>query len=146
MTHKIDLTGLAVDSTYYYRITARDVSGNVKESSILNFKTNKIPSTPVADTIAPQIAYATTVSLMATSTRIVWITNESSDSKVWISTSSPVDISGTPAASSTASVYYHDITLNNLATSTQYFYTVQSKDSAGNIGTLTGNFFQTLVQ
>ena len=146
LNHKIDLTGLAADTTYYYMITARDVSGNVKESSILNFKTNQIPSVPVVDTTAPQIMYATTVDLKATSTRAVWITNESSDSKIWISTSTPVDTSVAPTASSTSSVYYHDLSLGNLATSTTYYYVLQSTDASGNKGTLTGNFFQTLAQ
>lgn len=146
LNHKLDLAGLAADTTYYYMITARDMNGNIKESSILNFKTNQTPSTPVVDTTAPQIMYATTVDLKATSTRAVWITNESSDSKIWISTNTPVDITTTPTASSATSVFYHDLVLSNLATSTTYYYAVQSTDASGNKGTLTGNFFQTLAQ
>ena len=146
LNHKMDLAGLTPDTKYYYRITVSDAKGNVKESSILDFRTNVLPSVPEQDTVAPNIVYAATANLKATSTRLVWITNEASDSKVWISTSSPVDISGAATVSSSASVYYHDITLDNLATSTQYFYTVSSTDSSGNRGTFTGNFFQTLAQ
>ncbi|MDQ5893659.1 MAG: hypothetical protein QG640_671 [Patescibacteria group bacterium] len=146
LNHKVTLSGLTPNTTYYYVVTARDANGNTKDSSVLNFKTTSIPSAPEQDVIAPNITYATVVGLKATSTRLVWITNEPSDSKVWISTNSSINTSETPTISSSSQVYYHDVTLDNLATSTQYYYTINSTDAAGNRGVLTGNFFQTLAQ
>ena len=146
LNHEMNLTGLTPNTKYYYVITVKDSDGNTKESSILNFRTDKVSTTPEQDVVAPQIMYVTIANLKATSTRLVWITNESSDSKVWISTNSSVDTSGTPTVSSSASVYYHDVTFDNLATSTKYYYTINSTDAAGNKGSLTGNFFQTLAE
>lgn len=144
--HSVGITGLAADTIYYYVIVARDASGNTEESAIRSFKTNKIPTVSESDTRAPQIAFVTAANIKATSTQIIWITDESSDSKIWISTTTSVDTSIAPAASSSAFSHYHNLALNGLATSTTYYYTVISADSSGNKGTLTGNSFQTLAQ
>jgi hypothetical protein len=146
LNHSVGLTGLTPNTTYYYVIVARDTSGNTRESSVRSFTTDAVPATPQPDTTAPQITFATTVNLKATTTQVVWITNEASNSKLWISTTTPVDISVAPTASSSASVFYHDLALSGLATSTTYYYTLVSEDSSGNKGTFTGNFFQTLAQ
>lgn len=108
--------------------------------------TTTATTTPQIDTKIPNILHITNVETLASSTRLIWITDERSDSKVWISTNSNVDISVLPTASSSSLVYFHDIKLNDLSTSTKYYYTLVSSDSSGNKATSTGNFFQTLVQ
>lgn len=91
--------------------------------------------TPTPDTTAPVISSVGTSSLLGTTTNIVWVTNESSNSKVWFGTSSPVVTSGTANVINSSLVTSHIIPLSGLSTSTTYFYVVGSTDASGNTST-----------
>lgn len=102
-------------------------------------------ATSTPDIIAPQITFATSLNVTASTSRLIWVTNEAADSRVWTSTSSPVATTSATAASNSTLTFYHDLTLTGLATSTQYFYTVGSADASSNLGILEGKSFTTLA-
>jgi hypothetical protein len=101
-----------------------------------------IDAYPQTDTTAPVISAINTSSLLATTTNIVWTTNELSNSKVWFGTSSPLNLTLTPV-SITNLVTSHSVPLSGLATSTVYYYVVGSSDSSGNAATSTQATFTT---
>ncbi len=99
----------------------------------------------ITDTTAPVISGVTTSNLLATTTNIVWITNEKSNSKVWFGTTTPLNL-GLPASiSSSEKVKGHNLLLSGLATSTTYYYIVGSSDERGNTATSSQNLFTTLA-
>jgi peptidoglycan hydrolase-like protein with peptidoglycan-binding domain len=99
------------------------------------------------DTSAPIISGVMATSTMATSTGIIWNTNEVSDSTVWYSTTTPivVSVSTTEQVNNASLVSEHIFTLNDLATSTIYYYMVGSTDVAGN-SARSGEFSFTTLQ
>lgn len=140
LEHTVNLGNLIPDTIYNYVIVAKDASGNVRENQLLTFRTGAIPS---ADTSAPNIVFATNIALKATSTRIIWVTDEAADSRVWVSTTTPVNMNGPANASSTSLSLFHSFEITGLTASTTYFYSIGSKDASGNESTLNGNSFQT---
>jgi len=92
------------------------------------------------DVTPPSILFATNLGLSASSTSLIWVTNEASDSNLWISTVSPVSTSTAPVASSSSLSFFHQLSIPSLAPSTLYYYTVSSKDASGNIGYYSGSF------
>ncbi|MDD5318330.1 MAG: fibronectin type III domain-containing protein [Candidatus Pacebacteria bacterium] len=139
--HTVDLAGLSPDTKYYFVIVATDASGNVKDSNLLSFRT-KVSATS-GDVTAPRILFSTVFGVKATSAQLIWITNEPSNSQVWLSTSSTVSTSGTSTAGSVDLSYFHDVSLSGLATSTQYFYAFTSTDASGNVSTVGNGSFTT---
>jgi len=90
---------------------------------------------PAADVTAPVIS-GTTVSNLATSTATVaWTTNENASGKVYYATTSTVDLSTALTMSDTSLTTSHSFGLTGLATSTTYYYVLESKDAAGNTAT-----------
>ncbi|MDO8536710.1 MAG: peptidoglycan-binding protein [bacterium] len=109
---------------------------------LLDKATSTATSTP--DVVAPVISSVSSASITSTGAHITWLTNESSTSKVWQSTSTPVNVSGTPTVSDVALVTGHDLTLSDLVANTTYYYVVGSADAAGNASLATQGSFTTL--
>ncbi len=97
-----------------------------------------------ADIAAPVISGVAASNLLATTTNIVWTTNEKSNSKVWFSTTTPLDLNLPASVSSSEKVKGHNLLLSGLATSTTYYYVVGSSDERGNTATSSQNSFVTL--
>lgn len=143
--HSLPITGLSANTTYYIVIESTDSAGNVSTSATFSAKTTALPV--VTDTTAPIISSIAALTGASTST-ISWVTDEISTSKVFYSTSTPLNI----ASSTTQSILNgnlvtnHSIDLSGLATSTTYYFIVQSVDGSGN--TATSNEFSatTLAQ
>ncbi len=136
--HHSTLTGLTADTTYYYQLVISNGSGNTTESAVLSFHTAPITA---PDVTPPQIIFVSTVGLKATSTDLAVVTDEKADARVWVSTTTPVDTSGSAAASSTSFTFFHLLTVPNLTASTTYHYAIISRDAAGNASlTSTGTF------
>lgn len=143
--HSLPIIGLSANTTYYIVIESTDSAGNVSTSATFSAKTTTLPV--VTDTTAPIMSSIAALTGASTST-ISWITNEISTSKVFYSTSTPLNI----ASSTTQSILNgnlvtnHSIDLSGLATSTTYYFMVQSVDGSGN--TATSNEFSatTLAQ
>lgn len=103
-------------------------------------------ATSTPDITAPVISNL--VSSAATGTaEISWNTDETSNSKVWYGTTTPLVISDTTSfASSTSLVTNHTISLLNLTASTTYYFIVVSVDEADNSATSTESSFTTLEE
>lgn len=129
--HTITLTGLNASTTYFAVIGSRDNAGNLTLSSPISFTTGS-----AADVTAPVMTNLITV-VGTSSLTFTWTTNEPSTSKVFYSTTTPVNTSSTSTAfvENLSLVTNHSITLTGLATSTQYHVVVQSKDSSTNTAT-----------
>lgn len=143
--HSLPISGLLANTTYYLVIESTDLAGNVSTSATFSAKTSALPV--VADTTAPIISSIASIIGASTST-ISWITDEVSNSKVFYSTSTPLNI----ASSSTQSVLNgnlvtsHSIDISGLATSTTYYFMVQSVDGSGNTATSSEFSATTLAQ
>jgi len=126
--HSVPLTGLASDTTYYFRVTSADGAGN----------TSTAPNPPAApasfhsaDTVPPVIS-AVSASGRSGSATITWTTNENSSSRVDYGTSAG---SLTSNATSAGQVTAHSVQLTGLAASTTYYYRVTSADVSNNSAT-----------
>lgn len=97
-------------------------------------------STP--DTTAPTISSLSVTGITTSGATISWTTNEVATSKVYYSISSPVTASST-ATESALLVTGHSMSLTGLATSTTYYYMVESKDAAMNKVTSSQGSFTT---
>lgn len=96
----------------------------------------------ITDTVAPVISGVATSNLKATTTDVIWTTNEKSDSKVWFGTSTLV-LTLPATLSSGNKVTSHTLSLSGLATSTTYYYVVGSSDEKGNAATSSQSSFLT---
>lgn len=126
--HSVTLTGLTPNTKYFYLVQSADTAGNVKTSATLSFKT-----AAQADVTAPRILGLFAVSVTKDSARIVWITDERTDGKIWAGTASPVVTTGTATQASADLAFFHEMTLTGLTPSTAYHYVVRSADAAGNV-------------
>lgn len=140
-TSSATLTGLMPGTKYRYVLVATDASGNVRTTAEKEFKTENAPATP--DTTSPKISFAIVLRIKADFARIIWLTNEPSDSKVWISTDANVSTSGTVAYSSSERTRFHSAELTNLNANTKYYFTLSSTDASGNVNVSTGSSFTT---
>ncbi|HWB96798.1 MAG TPA: DUF4082 domain-containing protein [Bryobacteraceae bacterium] len=123
-SHSITLSALTAGTTYFYRVTSADSSGNSAVSPA-----SGTASFVTIDTIPPVIS-ALTASPGPGGTAIVsWTTSKPSSSRVDYGTSASSLIHGTPdPALATA----HTVTLAGLTQGATYFYQVTSADGSGN--------------
>ena len=143
LEHKTTLSNLSVSTKYYYFIEYQGTDGRLVRSKVYEFKTKEIME---VDATAPKILFSTAFRITDISANIVWVTDESSNSKLWVSTTTPIDTTKTPTQVSGGMGFWHSLTLSNLATSTTYFYVVGSTDVKGNTVLGAEGSFKTLVQ
>lgn len=135
--HTIKLTNLDNNTKYYFQITVRDVNGNSNESGIMNFRTKS----DVVDTSAPTVLFSTVLNIEDDSARIIWITDEASSGKLWISTEDNISLDSKETFRLDALSYIHDAKVKDLKSSTKYFYKFRSVDALGNVTvSSTGSF------
>ncbi len=123
--HSQMISGLSAETTYYYRVKSKDVSGNLAVSGSGTFTTLAL-----ADTTAPVIGAISSGTPTTAGTSISWTTNEASDSQVEYGTTTSY---GASTVLDTPLVTSHAVTLTNLSASTTYHFRVRSKDGAGNL-------------
>ncbi len=141
--HELTLENLTSSTTYYYIVRSTDEEGNTASTTEHSFTTEKISEEP--DTTAPIISEVS-VEEMATSTTIAWETDENADSVVIYADESLDTASTTISKSDDNLTLSHSITLNDLATSTEYFFRVESSDAEGNIASTSEESFTTLSE
>ena len=128
--HRIILSGLKRETTYYFRARSFDIVNNASvPSDEYTFKTLADP-----DTIAPFIS-ATPSVLFKTDemVTIVWETDEPSNSQIQYSTFADQDWGEYEFKKNDAElVTYHVMTVANLSKGTTYYFRVGSTDSSGN--------------
>jgi hypothetical protein len=95
------------------------------------FRGNNASTTP--DVTAPVIRNVVT-SFGTTTINVGWKTNENATSKVFYSTTNPLNVSATTTSfiTNSALTLNHSISVMGLATSTAYYFKVQSVDASGN--------------
>lgn len=131
--HRISLQGLSPDTLYHSVLTATDASGNVKESADFTFRTDALDGTPERDTTPPRILIELALRITKDSARVVWVTSEPADTRLFLSqVGTVVAATGTPVVSGTKLTFFHEAELTGLAGNTTYFYTVASADESGN--------------
>ena len=128
-THHMELAPLSASTTYYALMSATDLAGNTATSSEFSFTTKSAPpdTTPPVITAVAVLTGTTTISVR-------WQTNEPATSKLFFSTSTPLNAnaSTTPFSENATLVRRHRLDLGSLATGTIYYLIAESKDAAGN--------------
>ncbi len=85
-------------------------------------------------TAAPVISSAATT-VASTTTTFTWMTNEPTNSKVYYGTTTPLNLGTALFLSNSSFVNSHSISFTPLATSTQYYFVIQSAASDGRVAT-----------
>jgi|GEM_PF-4775226 len=127
--HSVRLTDLSAATTYHYRISSTDATGNgpTKSAGDLTFTTRAAP-----DTISAAVTSGPTVASVADRAAVVeWGTDELSDSQVDYAAGSDTTASRLAQQLPEAATA-HRITLVNLTPDTTYTFRVSSQDLARN--------------
>lgn len=140
-SHRLNLTSLLPSTKYYFMVESKDANGNTATTTEQTFTT--VAPEPM-DTTAPQISSVAATSITASSTIIIWTTNEPATSIVKYAKQSLATATTTQSASDATLLTAHSLTLAPLASSTQYYFLAESKDSSGNTATSTEQTFTTL--
>jgi phosphodiesterase/alkaline phosphatase D-like protein len=125
-SHVVNLSTLAPDTTYHYRVKSKDSGGNLAVSADFTLTTQPIDTTP------PVISAVQAVSVASSTATITWTTDEPSDSQVDYGLTSS---HGTTTTLDPALVTSHSVALAQLAPDTTYHFRVRSKDSSANAAT-----------
>jgi hypothetical protein len=136
-SHSVVLTGLSSSTLYNFAVRSKDASANLAVSSNVSFTT----SAP-ADTTAPVISAISAI-VGSTTVTVNWTTNENSTTKVYYGTVNPIVLGSATTLASASLLTAHALTLSGLATSTTYYYVVESVDGASNVGTSSQQSFTT---
>lgn len=123
---------------------AYDAAGNVGVSS--NVVVNMHKPAYCDNNTPPVISAQAAVSITATGAVITWTTSENSTSKVYYSTTAPLNTSTALNATVGGSVTAHSVPLTGLTASTRYYVVVESSDSDNNKSTSAEFYFDTLAQ
>lgn len=152
-SHSVDLSGLAANTTYYYRVRSERVNGGVTtDNTSRQFTTGSdeageegeeeeeeeeeddsgggILIIDKTDKVAPVISDVEVVGISDESVEIAWQTDEEATSFVEYGTTE--DYGNTYGHWGTSTE--HSVTLRRLTPSTEYHFRVLSSDSWGNIG------------
>lgn len=92
----------------------------------------------IADTSTLVISDFNATSTKPREAKLVWMTDQHADSKVWYSKVSPVDTSVAPSISLPHNVKKHKINLKGLEPDTTYYVVVSSKVKKGNASAISG--------
>jgi len=139
-SHSITLESLEPETTYYFIVKSEDTAGNLATSTEMTFTTEAIV---VPDTTAPVITDIISTP-SSTTALITWTTDEVATSRVEYATSSIDSASTTLELIDSAFVTGHSLELIDLATSTQYFFIVESADESANATSSEEQTFTTL--
>lgn len=138
-SHALALSGLTPNTTYYYFVA----SANATKSATSSHKSFTTKAIVEEDDETPKIIFNTLLNLTASGVRLIWVTDEASDSRVWVGTSTPLSLDLAPTVLNNSDVYYHDLTVSGLTASTTYHYVIGSRDDDGNLATSSAASFTT---
>ena len=135
--HHTPLTGLTAATTYFYRVSATDRSGNqMAFSSVNRFRTRNTPdTTPPAFTKGPSV-----LSTTDNSAALEWVTNEPASYRLKTVESGSAD---TTVATAGDLIPLRSVTLNSLKANTLYFYFLTATDGSDNSGQERSGEFKT---
>lgn len=135
-SHSLDLSGLLGNTTYHFRVTSADSSGNAATSVDDTFTTVAPP-----DGTPPIISNIRVINITETSATVTWETNEPANSRVRFG------LTGAYTAGNIFSadlVLMHSVNLSSLTRSTLYHFEVSSIDGSGNAAVSGDRIFSTL--
>ncbi len=140
-SHSIKLEGLTSSATYYFVVQSTDESNNTSTSTEQSFTTlsEEVEEPDIVSPILSDIQ----ADVFATSTVITWTTDEDSTSKITYATESLDIVTTTLSVIDGVLVTTHSLFLINLATSTQYYYMIESEDGSANVATSSEQIFTT---
>lgn len=98
---------------------------------------------PVQDTLAPVISAISVSNLASTTATVAWTTNENATGKVYYGTTTPIALGSALTLNNNALTTSHSFGLTGLATSTTYYYVLESKDAVTNTATTSQQSFAT---
>ena len=137
-THTAPIAGLATNTTYYFVIAATDASNNTVYSAQGTFTTSV-----ATDVAAPVITLFSAVPTGSTTASVTWTTNEIASSRVYYSTTSPVNLATAPSVFNATLLTVHGSILSGLSSSTTYYVVAESRDAANNVSTISQTSFTT---
>ena len=123
--HRVLLYWLSAATTYHYRLTSQDGSGNSISSTDLTFRTAG------ADTTPPVITSVLAPAVTSTGATMSWTTDEASSSQVEYGSTVAY---GQQTVLDAVLVTAHTQMVTGLQAGTTYHYRVRSVDAAGNVG------------
>jgi hypothetical protein len=130
--HYLLLNNLATGTTYYFVVEAKDKAGNISKSSDMSFTTKG--ASVVIDTTAPIIS-SITKSVGTSTIDVSWNTNELATSKIYYSTTTPLNKSLAGSVQNGSFLTNHSLKIEGLSTSTTYYLVVESADASANSAT-----------
>jgi len=137
-SHEVMFGNLSPETTYYVFVIAEDGEGNSATSTEVSFATEALP-----DTTPPIISSLSATGLASTTATISFVTDEPATSNLWMSTSTPVDVSGGANQNIATATTTHAFFLSALNASTTYYYVVDATDESANTSTSTEETFTT---
>ena len=135
-SHSLNLSGLLANTTYHFRVTSVDSSGNAVVSDDDTFVTSAPP-----DGTAPIISNIRVINVTENSATVTWDTNESANSRVRYGLTSGYGIGNIFSADLVTS---HSTNLSSLTRSTIYHFEITSADASGNTAISADQTFSTL--
>jgi len=133
------VTGLT-PGTYYFAVTAYYLSGT--ETGFSNEVSTTIDAGLPSDTSSPLLSSIQVTDVTDSGAKIIWNTNESSDTQVEYGKTTAYG-SSTPAVATL--VNSHSVQLSGLTAYTVYHFRVKSRDGAGNLAVSPDFTFGTLL-
>jgi len=155
-SHQVVLTGLAINTAYYYYVKSTDSAGNVST----NTNSGVYYTIPAARNVTPPvISNISTPVQSSTAVAVLWQTDKNASSKVYYGTSSGTYPNIT-SLNSTLSIYHStllssttlntiggatdvSVSSNALTPETTYYFIAVSTDAAGNTATSSESSFST---
>ncbi|NMC87527.1 MAG: hypothetical protein GYA69_03720, partial [Candidatus Moranbacteria bacterium] len=130
--HRIDLTGLSPNTTYYFNLSSTDENNNTATKTDVDGDFS-FTTLETADTTGPVITDITTTDTTPTSAILTWTTDENSSSFVQYS-SDRENFAATykETGKSDDATTSHTVTIDGLTQNTTYYFKVKSVDSNGN--------------
>ncbi len=133
-SHSVTLTRLDPDTTYYFKVTSKDATGNETTSE------GELRTSAQADETPPTISGVNVSNITESSAIVTWITDETATSQVKYG---ETETYGSETAENTNLSTSHSVALTGLDDGTTYNFQVISKDSGGNTATSPNQTFET---
>jgi len=137
LTHSTTLASLSPDTTYHYRLTSTDASGNSAFSSDETFTTSallpQVQAQVQSQTSTVVISGIELASIGTSTVTIAWTTDFPSDSQVEYGDS---DNLGSLTTLSSALTTSHSVTITGLTPNTNYIFRVKSKPLGATVATV----------
>jgi hypothetical protein len=140
LSHSKVISGLTANTLYHYIVISKDANNNTTTSTDQTFTTLIAP-----DVTAPIISAVGISGITNSSVTIGWLTNETTSSKIFYSTTTPVNKATATVVSDASLITNHSLSLPGLTSNTHYYFLIESKDAALNMTTATEGAFTTAI-